>query len=63
MSSGYQCPYCDTVAKSTQGFDKHAKSAHPGQTYFVCPQCTTVARSEQGLKKHRESAHAGTKKN
>lgn len=57
MSDGYKCPYCDTVAKSKQGFEKHAKGAHPTEKYFICTDCTTVAKSEQGLKKHRAGAH------
>lgn len=60
--SGYECPYCDTVAKSSQGFEKHARAAHPQQAWFICPDCTTVARSEQGLKKHSAHAHAASKK-
>lgn len=57
MADGFKCPYCETVAKSKQGFEKHAKSAHPEETYFICADCNIVAKSEQGLKKHRASAH------
>jgi hypothetical protein len=56
-SDGYACPYCDVVAKSTQGFKKHAASAHANESYFICSDCTVVAKSESGLQKHRQAKH------
>lgn len=62
MSATYDCPYCDVKAKSRQGFEKHAKSAHSGEPFFFCPDCTVVAKSESGLKRHQQASKHGAYK-